>query len=103
MVGEVRDKETAEIAVDAALTGHLVFTTLHTIDAMRAIARLHDLGIDTRRYSAALSLVIAQRLVRQNCMGCKQIKMPTEHQLKSLRWKPTEEMQFFCRHRLRCL
>ena len=71
MVGEIRDKETAEIAVNAALTGHMVFSTLHTNDAPSAISRLVDIGIKPFLVSASLRAVLAQRLVRRNCPNCK--------------------------------
>ncbi len=73
LVGEIRDKETAQIAVQAALTGHLVLTTLHTIDAASSITRLTDLGIDPYRSAAALKGILAQRLVRKLCVSCKQL------------------------------
>lgn len=70
MVGEVRDRETADIAIRASLTGHLVFTTLHTNDAAGAITRLIDMGIEPFLIASAVELVIAQRLVRQLCPQC---------------------------------
>ncbi len=72
MVGEIRDRETANIAVQAALTGHRVLSTLHTIDAPQAITRLLDMGIEPFLVSSSLSLVIAQRLVRKICQHCKE-------------------------------
>lgn len=71
MVGEIRDMETAEIAIRSALTGHLVFSTLHTNDACGAVARLIDMGIEPFLVSSSLECVIAQRLVRQICSSCK--------------------------------
>lgn len=71
LIGEVRDQETANIAIQAALTGHLVFATLHTLDACSSITRLVDLGIDPNKIAAALKGVVAQRLVRLLCNGCK--------------------------------
>jgi len=71
MVGEIRDAETAELAVHAALTGHLVFSTLHTNDAIGAIPRLIDMGVDNFLLVASLNLVMAQRLVRKLCEECK--------------------------------
>lgn len=71
MVGEIRDKETAEISVQAALTGHLVLSTLHTNDAPGAITRLLDLGVASYLVSASLSAILAQRLVRKICLNCK--------------------------------
>ena len=70
MVGEVRDRETAEIAVQAALTGHLIFSTLHTNDAPAAVARLLDLGVEPHLVSTTLLCVLAQRLVRRVCPHC---------------------------------
>ena len=71
LVGEIRDRETAEIAVQAALTGHLVFSTLHTIDSGGAVARLADLGVESFKLAAALKGVIAQRLLRRLCPTCR--------------------------------
>jgi len=84
LVGEVRDKETAEIAVQASLTGHLVFTTLHTNDAPSAIARLLDLGMEPFLVTATMEGVIAQRLIRKICNLCKTEYKPTEEQLMEL-------------------
>jgi type II secretory ATPase GspE/PulE/Tfp pilus assembly ATPase PilB-like protein len=79
MVGEVRDKETAELVVHAALTGHLVLSTLHTNDALGAIARLIDMGLEPFLLAAVLRLVGAQRLVRRLCNYCKkEIPIPDE-------------------------
>jgi len=72
LVGEIRDQETAEIAMHTALTGHMVFSTLHTNDAVGAIPRLVDIGIKTTIIGPALALVIAQRLVRRLCPDCKE-------------------------------
>jgi type IV pilus assembly protein PilB len=84
MVGEIRDLETAEIAAQASLTGHLVFTTLHTNDAPSSIARLLDLGIEPFLVTATLEGIIAQRLVRKICENCKTAFEPTDLQLKEL-------------------
>ncbi len=84
LVGEVRDIETAQIAVQASLTGHLVFTTLHTNDAPSAIARLMDLGLEPFLITATLEGVIAQRLVRRICTYCKAEYRPTEEQLMEM-------------------
>lgn len=70
LIGEIRDRETAAIAIQAALTGHLVFATLHTIDAASSIARMHDLGVEPVKVAAALKGVIAQRLLRRICGEC---------------------------------
>jgi type IV pilus assembly protein PilB len=72
MVGEIRDSETADIAVKAALTGHLVLSTLHTNDAPGAVARLVDMGIEPFLVSSSLLMVCAQRLLRKNCPHCKE-------------------------------
>ena len=77
MIGEIRDRETAEIALHAALTGHLVFSTLHTNDATGAIARLEDMGVKPFLLSAALRGVLAQRLVRKICPRCRRPASPT--------------------------
>jgi type II secretory ATPase GspE/PulE/Tfp pilus assembly ATPase PilB-like protein len=71
MVGEIRDKETAEIAIRAALTGHLVFSTLHTNDAAGAVTRLIDLGIEPFLVASSVEGLVAQRLVRRLCPTCK--------------------------------
>jgi type IV pilus assembly protein PilB len=73
MIGEIRDQETARIAVQAALTGHLVFSTLHTNDAASSVTRLVDIGIDPYLIAASLNGVLAQRLVRRICPKCKQL------------------------------
>jgi len=72
LVGEIRDRETAEIAVKAALTGHLVFSTLHTNDAPSSITRLVNIGVDKFLVATAVNLIIAQRLIRRLCKHCKQ-------------------------------
>src|SRR5262249_11256786 len=72
MVGEIRDAETAEIAIQAALTGHLVFSTLHTNDARGAVRRLLEMGVEDYLLASSLIGVLAQRLVRRVCMTCRQ-------------------------------
>lgn len=84
MVGEIRDQETAHIAVESALTGHLVFSTLHTNDAPSAINRLTDMGIEPFLTASALSGVLAQRLVRRLCPKCRQPYAPNDAMVKSL-------------------
>jgi type II secretory ATPase GspE/PulE/Tfp pilus assembly ATPase PilB-like protein len=84
MVGEIRDNETAETAIRAALTGHLVFTTLHTNDAVGAIPRLKDIGPDPGLLSDALLGIVAQRLVRRICPHCAEPYTPTEADLNVL-------------------
>ena len=76
MIGEIRDLETAEIAIQASLTGHLVFSTLHTNDAPSAVTRLVDMGVEPFLVSSAVNGVIAQRLVRLLCPACKQPRRP---------------------------
>jgi type II secretory ATPase GspE/PulE/Tfp pilus assembly ATPase PilB-like protein len=73
MVGEIRDRDTADIAIRASLTGHLVFSTLHTNDAPGAITRLIDMGIEPFLVASAIELVIAQRLVRRLCPDCARL------------------------------
>ncbi len=84
MVGEIRDKETAEISVQAALTGHLVFSTLHTNDAAGALSRLIDMGIEPFLISSSIIGILAQRLVRKICDKCREDYTPSEDILKSL-------------------
>ncbi|MEM1098189.1 MAG: type II secretion system ATPase GspE [Planctomycetota bacterium] len=84
LVGETRDLETAQIAVQASLTGHLVFTTLHTNDAPSSIARLLDLGLESFLITATIEGIVAQRLVRKICPRCKESYDPTEDELFSL-------------------
>jgi len=84
LVGEIRDLETAQIAIEASLTGHLVFSTLHTNDAPSSITRMLDLGIETFLISATLEAVVAQRLVRRVCVKCKTEYEPTEEMLMQL-------------------
>lgn len=91
MVGEIRDTETAEIAIRASLTGHLVFSTLHTIDAAGAVARLIDMGIEPFLISSSLIGVLAQRLVRRICPSCKTQYTPPEALLKELEAPPSLE------------
>jgi type IV pilus assembly protein PilB len=84
MVGETRDIDTAQIAVQASLTGHLVFTTLHTNDSTGAITRLVDMGVEPFLISAALEAILAQRLIRRICKGCMTTYEPTEAVLQQL-------------------
>jgi len=84
LVGEIRDKETAEIAVQAALTGHLVFSTLHTNDAPSAITRLVDMGVKPFLVAAAVQAIMAQRLLRVLCRSCRQPYEPSEVELRSV-------------------
>jgi type IV pilus assembly protein PilB len=90
LVGEIRDLETAEIAAQASLTGHVVFTTLHTNDAPSSIARLLDLGVEPFLVTATLEGIVAERLVRKICEYCKTPFEPTEAQLMELRLTPDD-------------
>ncbi|MEM7307743.1 MAG: ATPase, T2SS/T4P/T4SS family [Planctomycetota bacterium] len=94
LVGEIRDTETAEIAVKAALTGHLVLSTLHTNDAVGAVTRLLDMGIDPFMVSSSVVCVAAQRLVRQLCTHCKrQVEVPEKELLSvGMREKELEDL-----------
>ncbi|HDM37703.1 MAG TPA: type II/IV secretion system protein, partial [Candidatus Omnitrophica bacterium] len=84
MVGEIRDKETASIAIQAALTGHLIFSTLHTNDAPGAVTRLIDMGIKPYLVASTVQAVLAQRLVRRICDSCKEPYQPTPEELQAL-------------------
>ena len=84
MVGEIRDLETAEIAINASLTGHMVFSTLHTNDAPSAVSRLIDMGVKPFLVSASLRAALAQRLVRSICQNCKQPYQPSQSELSVL-------------------
>ncbi len=90
LVGEIRDLETAQISVQASLTGHLVFSTLHTNDAPSSIARLLDLGLEPFLLTATLEAIIAQRLVRRICLNCKEEYQPSEAQLMQLGLLPED-------------
>ena len=84
MLGEIRDRETAEIAVQAALTGHLVLSTLHTNDSSSAFSRLIDMGVEPFLVSSSILGVLAQRLIRRVCDKCKEPYTPTEEALKNI-------------------
>ena len=84
MIGEIRDLETAEIAINASLTGHMVFSTLHTNDAPSAVTRLVDIGVKPFLVSASLRAALAQRLVRKNCAACKEAYSPDPRVLQAL-------------------
>src|SRR5205085_1104641 len=83
LVGEIRDRETAEIAVQASLTGHLVFSTLHTNDAPSAITRLADIGVPPFLIASSVIAIMAQRLVRVNCVKCKEPYNPADAELEA--------------------
>jgi len=88
MIGEIRDLETASIATNASLTGHLVFSTLHTNDAPSAIARLIDIGVQPFLVASSLRAIMAQRLVRRICPNCRQSAELTESEMRTLRIEP---------------
>jgi general secretion pathway protein E len=109
MVGEIRDRETAEIAIQASLTGHLVFSTLHTNDAPSAVTRLIDMGVEPFLISSSVLAMMAQRLVRLICPNCREPFTPTAEALGELGLTPADlaqhSGQFFhgrgcevCRH-----
>jgi type IV pilus assembly protein PilB len=90
MVGEIRDLETASIAINASLTGHLVFSTLHTNDAPSAVTRLVDIGVKKFLVASSVRAIMAQRLVRRICANCTEPYTPTELELRSLNLKPDQ-------------
>ena len=92
LIGEIRDHETAQIAVEAALTGHLVLTTLHTNDAPSAVTRLTEMGIEPFLVGSAMDCVLAQRLARRLCAKCKEAYLPTPEALLTARF-PWQEGQ----------
>jgi len=104
LVGEIRDRETAEIAVKAALTGHLVFSTLHTNDAPSTITRLVDIGVDKFLVSTAVHTIIAQRLIRKLCNNCKEPANYTPEVLKTFGFSDEDIQtgQFFVHHPKGC-
>ena len=95
MVGEVRDEETARTAIQAALTGHLVFSTLHTNDACSAITRLINMGVEPYLIGAALNMVLAQRLVRRICSKCRATYEPARTIRKALERMGYELPEFY--------
>jgi type IV pilus assembly protein PilB len=94
LLGEIRDHETAQIAIEAALTGHLVLSTLHTNDAPSAITRLTEMGIEPFLVGSALDCVLAQRLARRLCPKCKEAYVPTKEMMVENRfpWDPDEPL-----------
>ena len=90
MVGETRDLETAQISIQASLTGHLVFSTLHTNDAPGAVTRLIDMGVEPFMISSSLEAVLAQRLIRKICTNCRTAYEPSEAVLAQLGLSPHE-------------
>jgi type IV pilus assembly protein PilB len=95
MVGEIRDEETAEMAFRAAQTGHLLLSTLHTNDAVGAVARLRDLGVDRNLIASSLRGVLAQRLVRRVCPECREEVDPPEELLREFFPGPVKGMSFY--------
>src|ERR1700710_2461273 len=91
LIGEIRDRVTAQLAVEAALTGHLVLSTLHTHDAPGAIVRLTEMGIEPFLVGSSLDAVLAQRLARRLCDWCKEAYVPSEEELLGARW-PVEDL-----------
>lgn len=94
LIGEIRDRETAEIAIQAALTGHLVFATLHTNDAPSALTRLLDMGVEPYLLSSSIIGVLAQRLVRRICPACKKTYRPPKEELASLQLENTDQLHY---------
>jgi type IV pilus assembly protein PilB len=92
LIGEIRDRVTAQLGIEAALTGHLVLSTLHTNDAPSAIVRLSEMGIEPFLVGSSLDCVLAQRLARRLCEWCKQPYAPTDAELDAMRW-PTEQLK----------
>src|SRR5205807_4439792 len=88
MIGEIRDLETASIATNASLTGHLVFSTLHTNDAPSAVARLIDIGVQPFLVASSLRAIMAQRLVRRICRNCRHPAELSESEMRALRIEP---------------
>lgn len=95
MIGEIRDVATAEIAINSALTGHLVFSTLHTNDAPGAVTRLIDQGVKPFLVASSLQGVLAQRLVRTICSECRTPREPTEFELKAMNLKKTDDATLY--------
>ena len=92
LVGEIRDGETAEIAMRAAITGHLVFSTIHTNDAVSSINRLIDMGLEPYMVNSALVGVVSQRLVRRICTNCRESYDPDEYEVEMLRLEPGQKI-----------
>ncbi|HEY2026372.1 MAG TPA: ATPase, T2SS/T4P/T4SS family, partial [Gemmatimonadaceae bacterium] len=93
MVGEIRDLETGGIAIKAALTGHMVLSTLHTNSAPETVTRLLDMGLEPFNVASALNLVLAQRLLRRVCSNCKERYTPTEADLAIAKVKPSTTLR----------
>jgi type IV pilus assembly protein PilB len=91
LVGEIRDEETARIAIQAAMTGHLVLTTLHTHNAASSIARLVDMGVEPSLLATSINCIVAQRLARKLCTDCRQPYWPTADELAELKIEPARK------------
>lgn len=91
LIGEIRDRETAQIAIEAALTGHLVLSTLHTNDAPSALTRLVEMGIEPFLVASSLDAIVAQRLARRLCDRCKEAYTPTAEELRAARFEFSED------------
>ena len=87
-MGEIRDFETAQIAIEASLTGHFVFSTLHTNDAASTVTRLMDIGVEPFLIASSLAGILAQRLIRRVCPNCRTFYTPSEHDLERLNLEP---------------
>jgi type II secretory ATPase GspE/PulE/Tfp pilus assembly ATPase PilB-like protein len=94
MVGEMRDKETVSTGIEASLTGHLVFATLHTNSAPESIVRLLDMGMDPFNFADALLGILAQRLAKRLCKDCKKAHIASQEEIKSLLTEFAEEMRY---------
>jgi type IV pilus assembly protein PilB len=90
MVGEIRDTETAKMAIEAALTGHFVLSTLHTNDAPSALTRLNEMGVEPFLTGSAVTAVVAQRLARKLCSHCCEMYIPTREEMLASRFTPEQ-------------
>ena len=90
MVGEIRDVETAKMAIEAALTGHFVLSTLHTNDAPAALTRLNEMGVEPFLTGSAVTAVVAQRLARKLCTHCCEMYIPTREEMLGARFTPEQ-------------
>ncbi len=102
LVGEIRDAETANIAIKAALTGHLVLSTLHTNDAPSTINRMVDMGVERFLVSSSVQLVVAQRLIRRLCKNCREVSTPDPEALVEIGLSPEEAMAVTVFHPVGC-
>lgn len=102
MIGEIRDSETAKVAVQASLTGHLVFSTLHTNSAIGAVARLRDMGVESWLLASSLSALLAQRLVRKLCQDCREPRAMTAQEQKWLQLDDEQAHEHHLYHPVGC-